>query len=129
MQFPTKKPLKKESKLDQNLNVGSAPKRVIQHSWSVDWHKLKARPKDSWIEISPTFFDILEMRTHPNLYLIIQLIFWNIPTSINKGSLPTFNTLSNPPPPPLFLALLFWFFKPPYVKDVLEAFALGTSFL
>ena len=107
MQFPTKKPLKKESKLDQNLNVGSAPKRAIWHSWSADrhmksadrqslsadWPKLLARPLDSWIEINLTLFDFLEIRTRPNSYLIIQLIFLSIPTSINRGCLSKFNTL------------------------------------
>ena len=107
MQFPTKKPLKKESKLDQNLNVGSAPKRAIRHSWSADrhmksadrqslsadWPKLLARPLDSWIEINLTLFDFLEIRTRPNSYLIIQLIFLSIPTSINRGCLSKFNTL------------------------------------
>ena len=95
---------KKESKLDQNLNMGSAPKRAIRHSWSadqhmksVDWPKLLARPEDSWIEINLTLFNFLEIRTCPNLYLIIQLIFRNIPTSINRGCLSKFSTLSDPP--------------------------------
>ena len=40
-------------------------------------------PEGSWIKINPTIFDFLEIRTRPSLYLIIQLIFWSIPTSIN----------------------------------------------
>ena len=142
MQFPTKKPLKKESKLDQNLNMGSAPKRAIRHSWSADrhmksadrqslsadWPKLLARPLDSWIEINLTLFDFLEIRTRPNSYLIIQLIFLSIPTSINRGCLSKFNTIFHAFWPPLFLALLFFLILP-YVKDILEALALGISFL
>ena len=89
------------------------------------WHRCVAWFEDSWMEINLTFFDFLEIRTRLNLYLIIQLIFRSIPTSINRGWLSKFSTLFNP----LFLALLFWFFNSSYVKDVLEAFALGTSFL
>ena len=117
MQFPAKKSSKKESKLDQNSNASSAPKRAIRHSWGADrhkkcadqhfssanWHKLEAQPKDSFIEISPTLFNFLEMRTHPNSYLIIQLIFRSIPTSIIRGCLSKFSTLSDPP--------LFWLFS------------------
>ena len=58
-----------------------------------------AWPKDSWIEINLTFFDFLEIRTRPNSYLIIQLIFRGILTSINRGCLSKFGTLSDPPPP------------------------------
>ena len=111
MQFLTQKSSKNESKLDQNSNVGSAPKRAIRHSWGADrhkkcadqhfssanWHKLEAQPKDSFIEISPTLFNFLEMRTHPNLYLIIQLIFRSIPTSINRGCLSKFSILFDLP--------------------------------
>ena len=101
--FRLKSP-KKESKLDQNSNAGLAPKRAIQHSWSVDrhmksanWPKLLALLEDSWIEINLTPFSFLEIRTRSNSYMIIQLIFRSIPTSINRGCLSKFSTLSNPP--------------------------------
>ena len=42
-----------------------------QHFSSANWHKLKAWPDDFWIEISLILFDFLEMRMHPNWYLII----------------------------------------------------------
>ena len=93
MQVSTKKTSKNESKLDQNSNVGSAPKKAIWHSWSADWHKLEARPEDFWIEISPNLFNFLEMRMCLNSYKIILLIFRSIPTSINKGCLSKFSTL------------------------------------
>ena len=102
-----KNPQKKESKLDRNSNVGSTPKRAIRHSWSANWHMKSANRhfsnadwpkslawlKDSWSEIKLTLFDFLEIRTRPNSYLIIQLIFLSIPTSINRGCLSKFNTL------------------------------------
>ena len=103
MQFLAQETSKKESKLDQNSNAGLAPKRAIWHSWgadrhfpSADWHKNLAWPEDSWIEISPIFFDFLEIMTRLNSYLIIQLIFRSFPTSINRGCLSKFST-SNPP--------------------------------
>ena len=103
MQFLAQETSKKEFKLDQNSNAGLAPKRAIWHSWgadrhfpSADWHKNLARPEDSWIEISPIFFDFLEIMTCLNLYLIIQLIFQSFPTSINRGCLSKFST-SDPP--------------------------------
>ena len=106
MQFPAKKSSKRESKLNQNSNVDLAPKRAIQHSPSANWHfpnadwpKLLAQLKDLPIEIKPIFFNFLEIRTRSNSYLIIQLIFQSIPTSINRGCLSKFSTLSDPPPP------------------------------
>ena len=104
MQFPAQKSSKKESKLDQNSNAGLAPKRAIQHSWSVDrhmksadWPKLLAQLEDSRIEINLTLFNFLEIRMRPNSYMIIQLIFRSIPTFINRGCLSKFSTLSDPP--------------------------------
>ena len=98
--------LKKGIQIGLNSNTGSAPKRAIWHSWdadwhfrhfpSADWHKNLARPEDSWIEISPIFFDFLEIMTRLNSYLIIQLIFRSFPTSINRGCLSKFST-SDPP--------------------------------
>ena len=135
MQFSAKKFSKNESKMDLNVNTGPAPKRAIRHSCSAnqhspspDWHKLEVRLEDSWIEINLTLFDFLEMRTHPNSYLILQLIFQSILTSINRGCLSKFRGLFlrflTPPPPS------YWIFslKSPYIKDVLEAFTLGISF-
>ena len=59
---------KKESKVDQNSNTGSAPKRAIRHFSSADWHKLEAKPEYTWIEINLTFFDFLEIRMRPSSY-------------------------------------------------------------
>ena len=112
-----KNPQKKESKLDQNSNTSSTPKRAIQHSWSADWPKFVARSEDSLTEIKPIFFNFLEIWRRSTSFLIIQLIFRGIPTSINRGNRSKVGVL------------LFWLFNSPYVKDVLEAFALGTSFL
>ena len=116
MQFLAKKVSKNESKMDLNVNTGPAPKRAIRHSCNADrhfpstnWHKLEARPEDSWIEINLTFFDFLEIRTRPNSYLIIQLIFRGILTSINRGCLSKFGTLSDPPPPPFSCSSLLIF--------------------
>ena len=132
MQVSTQKNSKKEYKVDQNSNAGSTPKKAIRYSWSanrhfssVDWHKFEAQPKDFWIEINLTFFDFLEIRTRPNLYLIIQLIFRSIPTSINRGCLSKFSTIFDPSLSGSSLLT----FNSPYAKEVLEAFALGTSFL
>ena len=75
--IPAKKNSKKESKVDQNSNVGLTNKRAIWQSWnadryysSADWyfssadrHKFETRPEDFWIEINLTFFDFLEIRT------------------------------------------------------------------
>ena len=72
-----------------------------------------ARLGDLLIKIEPIFFNFLEIRTHFNLYLILV----SIPTSINRG-----NKLE-------LRAPLFGIFNSLYVKDVLEAFVLGTSFL
>ena len=54
---------------------------------------------------------------HPNLYSIS----FSIPTSINKGGGGGGESELE--------AILFWLFNSPYIKDVLEAFALGISFL
>ena len=78
-----------------------------------DWPKFLAQPSDFLIKIKPIFFNFLEIRMHFNLYLIS----FSIPTSINKGNKSELG------------ALLFWLFNSPYVKDVLKAFALRTSFL
>ena len=72
-----------------------------------------ARLGDLLIKIEPIFFDFLEIRTHSNSYLILV----NIPTSINRGNKSELK------------ALFFGIFNSPYVKDVLEAFVLGISFL
>ena len=128
--------------MDQYSITDSAPKRAIQHSWSADrhspsadWHKFEARPKDPLIEIKLIFFDFLEIRTRSNSYLIIQLIFQSIPTSINSGCLSKFRTLSDPPSPSSFWQFSLEFsiplriFNSPYVKDILKAFSLEISFL
>ena len=65
-----KNPQRKESKLDQNSNADSTPKRAIWQSWSANWPKLLAQPGDSLIEIKPIFNNFLEIRTRSNLYLI-----------------------------------------------------------
>ena len=114
--------------MDQTSNADSAPKRAIRHSWSanrhmkssdwhfpsVDWPKLLAQPKDSLIEIRLIFYNLLEIRTCSSLYLIS---FFKIPTSINRGNKSKLR------------ALFFLLFNSRYVKDVLEAFALGTFLL
>ena len=108
-----KKSSKNESKLEQNSIAGLAPKRAIQHSWSANWPKFVARPKDSLIEIMSIFFSFLELRMHSNSYMIL----FNIPTTINRENKSELR------------ALLFWLFNSPYIKDVLKAFTLGTYFL
>ena len=80
---------------------------------SASWPKFVAQPGDFLIKIKPIFFDFLEIRMRSNSYLIS----FSIPTSINRGNKSELR------------ALLFGLFNSPYVKDVLEAFALGISFL
>ena len=79
--------------------------------------QMETQAEDFLIEINLTFFNFLEIWMRPNSYMIIQLIFRSIPTSINRGNKSKLE------------ALLLWLFNSPYVKDVLEAFALGISFL
>ena len=42
--------------MDQNSEVGPAPKRVIQHFWSADWHKFGPQPEGAWIELKHILF-------------------------------------------------------------------------
>ena len=92
-----KKSSKNESKLDQTQMRVWHPRVAIGHSWSAHWHKFEARLGDPLIKIRPIFFGFLEIRTCSNSYLIIQLIFRSIPTSINRGCLSKLSTLSDPP--------------------------------
>ena len=77
--FRLKNPEKNESKSDQNSNVGLAPKRACQHSWSADWPKCSAQPENFLIEIKPIIFDFFEIRTHSNSYLISFSLFFKHP--------------------------------------------------
>ena len=115
-----KKSQKKESKTDQNSNIGLAPKKAIRHFWSADWHKCGPRPEGIWIEINLTFFNFLEVRMRPSLYSDHLTNFSNILASINSRGLSKFNTLFHALWFLLFLTLLFYYFLF-YVKDVLEA--------
>ena len=54
--------------MDQNSNVGPAPKRAIRHFWSANWHKFGPRPGGTWIKIKHILFDFLEIRSRPNSY-------------------------------------------------------------
>ena len=72
--------LKRESKLGQNSNAGLAPKRACWHSWSADWPKCSARPRNVLIEIKPIFFNFLEIRMCSNSYLISFSLFFKHPT-------------------------------------------------
>ena len=124
MRFSAKKSSKIKSKLDLNSNASSAPKSAIRHSWSADqhmasvdrhspsanqnllsadWPKLVAQSGDPLIGIKPIFFEILEIRTHSNSYLIS---FLSILTSINRGEKSELR------------ALLFWLLNSLYVKDM-----------
>ena len=114
---------KKEPKSNPNSNMGLAPKRACWHSWSVDqhmasadWPKCLARPVSFLIKIKPIFFDFLEIRHVPFRIWSNLAYFLSTPTSINRGKRSELR------------ALLFWLLCSPYVKDVLEAFALRTSF-
>ena len=103
------------------------PKRAIQHSWSAarhmksahrhfssaDWPKSSTQPDDSWIEINLTLFDFLEIRTCSNSYLIIQLIFQSIPTSINRGVPLKIQHTFWPPPSPSLSSSSFQIFQFP----------------
>ena len=62
-----------------------------------------------------------------NLYSDHSANFSNIPASINRGCLSKFSRLFHAFWPPLFLASLFFSILS-YIKDVMEALALGISF-
>ena len=62
-----------------------------------------------------------------NLYSDHSANFLNIPASINRGCLSKFSRLFHAFWPPLFLASLFFSILS-YIKDVMEALALGISF-
>ena len=115
--IPDSKILKKWVQIGPKLKHELGTQKGHSTLLDADWPKFLGRPKDSLIEIKPIFFNFFEIRTHSNSYLIIQLIFRSIPTSINRGNK---SKVGVP---------LFWLFNSPYVKDILEAFALGTSFL
>ena len=61
---------KKESKLNQNWELGSALERANWHSWSADWHNFEARPRNALFEIKHVYFEFLGIRMQPNSYLI-----------------------------------------------------------
>ena len=97
--------------LKKGVQIGSKFKRRFDTQEGHSAHekcrspKSSARPKDYWIEINLTLFDFLEIRMHPNSYLIIQLIFRSISTSINRGCLLKFSILFDLPLSSSFLLI------------------------
>ena len=84
---------------------------------SADWPKCLARPVSFLIKIKPIFFDFLEIRHVPFRIWSNLAYFLSTQTSINRGKRSELR------------ALLFWLLYSLYVNDILEAFALRTSFL
>ena len=115
--FRLKNPQKRSPNWTKNSNMGLAPKMAYWHSWSANWPKCSTQPRNFLIVIKLIFFNFLEIRTRSNSYLTHSAYFLSILTSINRGKRSKLG------------ALLLWLLCSPYVKDILKALSLGTSFL
>ena len=83
-----------ESKMNQNSNMGPAPKRAIRHFWSVDWHKLGPWPEGTWIRLKLILFQFFRDKTHLSSCSNHLAIFSSLPASINRGGLSKIDTFS-----------------------------------